>query len=113
MRNFRHAKTSRAEWNMTEKTEWEIVDVEPHPQTRPGMQQMLRASLGRWWRWKLAGGLIVASALLVLVVMLTGVALLAFATIAIGAICIGKLKRWLRHENGNNYDNPHDIMRRY
>lgn len=79
---------------MTEKSEWELVDA-PLPGTRPTLREVLKALLGRHWGWKLLGMAIIASAVLALMVMLTGMAVLLVTAGAILSIGIGKVRQWL------------------
>lgn len=84
---------------MTEKTDWELVDGPSSTAQAPTLRDMLRALLGRNWRWKIAGIGIVASLVLVLVVTLAitaaGVAFILLATGAVLSLGIAKLRRWL------------------
>lgn len=79
---------------MTEKAEWELIDA-PLPGTRPTLREVLKALLGRYWGWKLLGTAILASVVLALMVMLTGMAVLLVTAGAVLSIGIGKLRQWL------------------
>lgn len=79
---------------MTEKAEWELVDA-PLPGARPTLREVLKALLGRHWGWKLLGTAIIASLVLALMVMLTGMAVLLVTAGAVLSIGIGKLRQWL------------------
>ena len=79
---------------MTEKAEWELVDA-PLPGARPTLREVLKALLGRHWGWKLLGTAIIASLVLALMVMLTGMAVLLVTVGAVLSIGIGKLRQLL------------------
>ncbi len=94
---------------MQEKPQWEIVD-EPIPaagaqsgphaqfdaQQPQNLQQLLKAFLGRWWRWKILGAVTFTAVSMVLLAMLTGVVALFMAFAAVMAIGIGKIRQWAR-----------------
>lgn len=110
---------------MTEKTEWEIVDVavpeahdggqqsaqqEQYGEQRreqfhaqygvpPNMQQSMKTLLGPWWRWKLAGAAVALTVVLVLVATLAGAMLLVVTVAAMASFGIAKLRQWLRRAN--------------
>lgn len=84
---------------MSEKTEWEVVD-EPRPESRQTMRDLMKALLGRRWRWKLAGAATVASLAIVFFATLIGMTVLAMSAAAIISIGIGKLRQWWRRGNG-------------
>lgn len=92
---------------MTEKTEWEIIDV-PSPQdrqtrqTRQTPRDRMKSLLGPWWRWKVAGVMIAAGLALVMLVALAGMAVIAMTVTALVILGIAKIKRWLRRDNGAN-----------
>jgi len=81
---------------MTEKTEWEVIDDREQPSERPTIQQFLRAALGRYWRWKLAGLFIVTAIILVILVAFVGVIALVLSATAIVLLAAAKLRRWLQ-----------------
>ncbi len=89
---------------MTEKTEWELIDETSFGTGEgAGMRQaapltlrdMMKALLGRYWGWKLLGAAIVASVVITLMVMLTGVAVVLVTACALLSLGIGKLRQWL------------------
>lgn len=87
---------------MTEKTDWELVDGPSPAAPAPTLQEMLRALLGRHWRWKLAGIAIVAALALTLVITLAvtvaGVAVVLLGAGALLSLAIAKLRRWIGRE---------------
>lgn len=103
------------EYSMQEKTEWELVDepmpqsgsqrrsqerAQANPQGAPGMAQILKAMMGRWWRWKLLGAALFTVLAVAMLAMLTGVFALIAAAGAVLAIGIGKLRQWTRRHTG-------------
>lgn len=86
---------------MNEHTEWEVLDAPPSDagrQARPRLQDVLKALLGPHWRWKIFGMAVLASMMLVLLVTLTGIALVLVAAGALLSIGAAKLRRWLARE---------------
>lgn len=88
---------------MNEHTEWELLDAPPsdagrQPRPRPRLQDVLKALLGPHWRWKTFGMAVLASMMLVLLVTLTGIALVLVAAGALLSIGAAKLRRWLARE---------------
>lgn len=87
---------------MSEKVEWEVIDgPQPHAhtharsQTPPTLQQLMKAILGRWWRWKILGVVTVASVVLVLLATVAGMFALFVVAGAAIAIAVGKVRRWI------------------
>lgn len=87
---------------MTEKSEWEIVDSNEAPSGQrppplpPTLPEMLRALLGRWWAWKVAGVAVVFGALLVLLATVAGVLVVLAAGAALLSAAVAKFRRWRR-----------------
>lgn len=87
---------------MTEKPEWEIVDGDERrsaggpPPPPPGLPEILKALLGRWWAWKLAGVAVVFGALLVLLATVAGVLVVLAAGAALISAAVAKFRRWRR-----------------
>lgn len=81
---------------MPEKTEWEVVDG-PAPGARPTLQQLMQNVMGPWWRWKLAGAAVVAIVALVFFATIVGVFMLLLPALALIALAIRKITRWMRH----------------
>ncbi len=89
---------------MSEKAEWEVVDA-PIPDTRQTGAHWMEATLGRYWKLKVAGMVIAGIAVLVFVVMLTGVVIVLMAGVALLSIAIAKLRKFLhanRHRHGKS-----------
>lgn len=90
---------------MAEKSDWELVDVndgpggqkgyEPPPPP-PTLPQVLRALLGKWWAWKLAGLAIVFSAVLVLLATVAGVLVVLAAGAALVSAAVARFRKWRR-----------------
>jgi len=81
---------------MTEKTDWEVVDAPAQNRRSPTLTDLLRALLGRRWRWKIAGigmlaGLVLAF-VVTLVVTVAGVAVLLIGAGALLSLGNGKLR---------------------
>ncbi len=100
---------------MQEKTEWELVDESTPRQGQgahdaranaagnpaaDGMQGMLHALMGRWWRWKIFGGVVFGVLAVALIAMLTGVFALVAASAGALALGIAKVRQWARRHNG-------------
>lgn len=87
---------------MTEKPEWEIVDNDERrseygpPPTPPTLPEVLRALLGRWWAWKVAGAAVVFGALLVLLATVAGVLVVLAAGAALISAAVAKFRKWRR-----------------
>jgi len=84
---------------MTEKTEWEVVDEESQPNdphARPTTQQLLRAVLGPYWRWKLAGFFILTGITLAILAAFVGVIVLVLSAAAIVLFATTRIRRWLQ-----------------
>ncbi len=88
---------------MNDKVEWEIVDdaqqtqqgnrPPPHPATS---QDALKAMLGPWWRWKLAGMFVLAALALVLVTAVAGVLVVTGVVLALVTFAVARVRNWLR-----------------
>jgi hypothetical protein len=85
---------------MTEKTEWEVVDGPPQDR-RPNLQQLMKNLLGPWWRWKIAGLLVVAGVTLIFFLTFAAVFVLGVMAVAIMAIVAGKIRQWTRRRPGS------------
>ena len=88
---------------MTEKPEWEIVDNDeqrssyaPPPPKPQSLKEILKALLGRWWAWKVAGAAIVFGALLVLLATVAGVLVVLAAGAALVSAAVAKFRKWRR-----------------
>lgn len=87
---------------MTEKPEWEIIDSDEKrgadgpPLPPPRLPEILKALLGRWWAWKLAGVAVVFGALLVLLATVAGVLVVLAAGAALLSAAVAKFRRWRR-----------------
>lgn len=90
---------------MAEKSEWELVDgndgqgrsggYKPPP-LPPTLPEVLRALLGRWWAWKLAGLATVFGALLVLLATVAGVLVVLAAGAALISAAVARFRKWQR-----------------
>jgi hypothetical protein len=104
---------------VTEKTEWELVDADaPSSSNRSGAydaygnaydgkapqspMHLLKAVLGPYWRWKIAGLAIVASLALILLATVAGVFMVTMSAVVIMAVIIRKLKYWLSLQTGRD-----------
>lgn len=78
---------------MNDKPEWELID-------RPGRGRKLRASdllravLGPYWRWKLAGIAVAAAALLTVGVLVAGVFIVGLVVVAMALLIAVQLRHW-------------------
>lgn len=83
---------------MTEKTEWEVIDVDaPASDARRSQPNPMESMLGRRWKWKLAGTAALGLLALAFVAMLTSMIVLAVAAVTLVSVGARKLVRWLRH----------------
>ncbi len=93
---------------MTEKTEWEVVDDGGQPNesdssnVRPTTQQLLRAMLGPYWRWKLAGFFILTAITLAILAAFVGVIVLILSAAAIVLFATSRIRRWLQRRSGTH-----------
>lgn len=87
---------------MTDKPEWELVDQDERragdmpPPLPPTLPEILRALLGRWWAWKVAGIAIIFGALLVLLATVAGVLVVIAAGAAVLSAVVAKFRKWKR-----------------
>lgn len=85
---------------MSEKVEWEVVDTEgaqpngPRPPRSP--DELLKAMLGPWWRWKVGAVTVVAGLALLFFAALAGVVVLTVIAFAMLALAFARLRSWLR-----------------
>jgi len=96
---------------MSEKTEWELID-QPGPGQRATLRDLLAASLGKWWRWKIAATVIVISAVLLFTLAVSGLVMLATLAIGVLSLAIGKVRAWLGGAFGQRH-NPRRDLRSY
>jgi hypothetical protein len=84
---------------MPEKTEWEVIDDGAQSDARPNMQptpqQLLRAMLGPYWRWKIAGFFILAGVVLALLIAFVGAVALTMAAAGFVLFATATIRRWL------------------
>jgi len=81
---------------MTGRVEWEIVDEPSRNQgTRGTAREAMRAMLGRWWKWKIAGTAFVSVLTLAFFATLTGALVLLFAAGTLLTVAVRKVKQWL------------------
>ena len=81
------------------KSAWEIVDepMRPQPQSQPlTAQQLLPVFFGRWWKWKAAILILLASIILIVFATFAGIVVLLLACIALLSLSMKKITRWLR-----------------
>ena len=87
---------------MTEKPDWELVDgtesrrSDGPPPPPPTVPEVLRALLGRWWAWKLAGVALIFGALLVLLATVAGVLVVIAAGAALVSAAVARFRKWRR-----------------
>lgn len=88
---------------MNDKVDWEVVDADTqrHDQGRPpprppNPQDMLKAMLGPWWRWKLAGMFAVGALVLLFVAAVAGVVVVTAIAFALVAFAVVRVRNWLR-----------------
>jgi hypothetical protein len=60
---------------------------------------LMKNLFGPWWRWKIAGAATLASLVLVLFAVLTGMIILTVSAGAIMLIGAGKIRQWLRRRD--------------
>jgi hypothetical protein len=102
MSGLRYRARPYQDGGMTEKTEWEIVDQDERrdgytpPPLPPTLPELLRALLGRWWAWKVAGVAVLFGALLVLLATVAGVLVVIAAGAAVLSAAVAKFRKWKR-----------------
>jgi len=95
---------------MNDKVEWEVVDNEEGrrrndgheaygnqpPPRAPNPQEVLKAMLGPWWRWKLAAIFTIGGIALIIVATVAGILVVTGLAFALLALAIVKLRAWWR-----------------
>jgi hypothetical protein len=90
------------EIEMSDQTEWEVVDAaEPRAQPQPDVDRstMMRAMLGRWWRWKVGAALLAACLVLALVAALAGVLFVVGMGVVLVSLVVAKVRQLLRQHS--------------
>lgn len=91
----------------SEQAEWEVVDTggpQQHGQRQApgaGRAATMRAMLGPWWRWKIAGATMVLCAVVALVFAMAGVLFVIGVVVVLGSLVVAKVRQWLR-QSGNS-----------
>lgn len=103
--NDRYAEINK-EFVMIEKPEWEVIDDGPQsntqPNSRPTAPELLRAMLGPYWRWKIAGFLILAATILTILAVFVGAIVLVLFATAVVLFVTTKIRRWLQPSSGTH-----------
>jgi hypothetical protein len=97
-----HQDDVRQGVEMTEKTEWEVVDGDAPPQDRrQTLQQLMKNLLGPWWRWKIAGLATVAGMALIFFLTVTAVFVLGLMAVALFSVGVAKVRQWMHRRAGS------------
>lgn len=89
-------KGTEKEWNMNDKTEWEVVDeASSGARPRPTVRHLMENLLGRGWRWKVAGGVAMAAVAVVFFATISIVVAMLMAAAAIISIGVGKVRQMM------------------
>ena len=85
-----------------EHAEWEVVE-NVGPKAPPGANRatMMRALLGRWWRWKIAGVVLVGCAVLALVAALAGLLFVVGVAVVLVSLVVAKVRQMLRQHGSS------------
>ena len=85
-----------------EQTDWEVVDtVGPQQPPRASRAATMRALLGPWWRWKLAGFVLTLAVIAAIVFAMAGVMVVIGMAALLVTVVIAKVRQLLRHR-GNS-----------
>lgn len=80
-----------------EQAEWEVVDtVGPQAPPQATRASIMRAMLGPWWRWKIAGTIVVMCMILALVFALAGVFFVVGLAVVLVSLVVAKVRQMLR-----------------
>ena len=91
-----------------EQTQWEVIDTDG-PQQRQQQEQpprasratMMRAMLGPWWRWKIAGVTVIFVGILALMFAMAGVLFVVGAVVVLLSLVVAKVRQWLRQSGSS------------
>ncbi len=85
-----------------EQTEWEVVEgIGPKASTKTSRAAMMRAMLGPWWRWKIAGLVTAGCIILALVAALASVFFVVGVAVLLVSLVVAKVRQMLR-QHGNS-----------
>ena len=80
-----------------EQAEWEVVDtIGPQAPPQATRAAIMRAMLGPWWRWKIAGAILVLCTILALVFALAGVLFVVGLAVVLVSLVVAKVRQLLR-----------------
>ena len=85
-----------------EQTEWEVVEgAGPQASPKATRAAMMRAMLGRWWRWKIAGLIIAGCIILALVAALASVFFVVGVAVVLVSLVVAKVRQMLRQHGSS------------
>ena len=85
-----------------EQTEWEVVEgVAQQAPPRASRAAMMRALLGPWWRWKIAGMVTVGCIILALVAALASVFFVVGVAVVLVSLVVAKIRQMLRQHGSS------------
>jgi hypothetical protein len=85
-----------------EQTEWEVVEsTGPEASPKATRAAMMRAMLGPWWRWKIAGLVTAGCIILALVAALASVFFVVGVAVLLVSLVVAKVRQMLR-QHGNS-----------
>lgn len=86
-----------------EQTEWEVVEGvgQQGAPPRASRAAMMRALLGPWWRWKIAGMVTVGCIILALVAALASVFFVVGVAVVLVSLVVAKIRQMLRQHGSS------------
>jgi hypothetical protein len=85
-----------------EKTEWEVVEsTGPEASPKATRAAMMRAMLGPWWRWKIAGLVTAGCIILALVAALASVFFVVGVAVLLISLVVAKVRQMLRQHGSS------------
>jgi hypothetical protein len=93
---------SEQKFEQFEKTEWEVVESSgPEASPKATRAAMMRAMLGPWWRWKIAGLVAAGCIILALAAALASVFFVVGVAVLLVSLVVAKVRQMLR-QHGNS-----------
>lgn len=85
-----------------EKNEWEVVEgTGPQASPKATRAAMMRAMLGPWWRWKIAGLVIAGCIILALVAALASMFFVIGVAVLLVTLVVAKIRQMLRQHGSS------------
>jgi predicted lipid-binding transport protein (Tim44 family) len=89
--------------DQAEQAEWEVVDTAGSQQAPPRASRAatMRALLGPWWRWKVAGFILSFAIVAALVFAMAGVMFVLGVAIVLVSLVVAKVRQLLRQSGSS------------